>query len=46
VEQLKQEQKQVPVVTIDAPRAEVEKAPRLCVEELEARIAPSALWGE
>jgi hypothetical protein len=46
VEQLEQEQKREPRVTIEAPRGVDEKAPRLCVEELEARIAPSALWGE
>ena len=43
---MQQEQKHEPRVTVEAPRPDCEETPRLRVEELEARIAPNAVWSD
>jgi hypothetical protein len=43
---MKQDEKQVEGVVLETPRERDEPRRSLRVEELEARVAPNALWGD
>jgi hypothetical protein len=43
---MKQDEKQAEVVVLEAPRERDEPRRSLGVEELEARVAPIALWSD
>jgi hypothetical protein len=43
---MKQDEKREEVVVLEAPREQEEPRRLLRVEELEARVAPNALWAD